>query len=310
MPKQNAILSVEEVSKTYKGSCVLNSVSFSTVMGETLGILGPSGAGKSTLMRMLGGQVMPDTGDIFVAGTSMYRDYEKCMSLVGYVPEQPRFYNYMTCIDNLRTFADFYGGVSRSQVNDALIMMELGDYAYQKVEVCSYSTRYRLAMACALVNKPRVLLLSNLLDGLDPVSTVDIRRVLRRLSLENGVTTVITSRLIGELERMCDRVMVLKDGAVVGIGTVDGLKQASTGKLRHKLLLDQPEAAARYLKEAEGLRCELKGDMLIVDCEQAGVPRIINMLMARGNYVYEVTPIELSLEEAYYHLLREWSKNR
>ncbi len=308
MPKQAPVLSVDSITKSYGGRCVLDNISFSAVMGETLGILGPSGSGKSTLMCTLGGLVMPDVGDVYVAGTCLYRDYEKCMAQIGFVPEQPKFYDYMTCIDNLRVFADMYGDIKRSQIDEQIMMMGLGDEAFKKVGECSYSVRYRLAMAAALINMPRVLLLSNLLDGLDPVSTVDIRRIVKRLSTENGMTTVITSRLIGELERMCDRVLVLNEGCMVGIGTVDGLKQASTGKHRHRILLDRPDTAARFLKETEGLRVELRGDTLIVDCEQAGIPRIIDMLMSQGNYVYEVTPIELTLEEAYYHLLREWNK--
>lgn len=306
----NLILSVESVSKSFGGEVALRQVSFGAVMGEVLGILGPSGSGKSALMRMLGGMVMPDSGDIIVGGTSLYRDYEKCMSMIGYVPEEPVFYDYMTCMDNLRAFADMYGGIKQSQIDDIVVHMGLADYAYRKVSMCSYGVKCRLALASAMVNSPRLLVMGNLLDGLDPLAIVDLRRELKRMAAERGLTIIMTSRLINELERMCDRVMILDEGRMVGIGTVEKLKQASTGKLRHKLLLDQPEAAAVYLHDTIGVPTELRGDVVIIDAEQAMIPKIISMLYARGNLVYEISPIELTLEEAYYHLLRARNKKQ
>jgi len=308
MQRPSAILSVENVSKTYSDIRALDGISFNAMVGEILGILGPSGSGKSTLMNVLGGLVMPEDGDIFVAGTSLYRDYERCMTMIGYVPEKPAFYDYMTCMDNLRTFADMYGGISRAQLDELIVQFGLADYAYQKISQCSTSIRCRLAIAAAMINTPRMLVISNVFDGLDPLTIVDLRRTLKRLAYEHGVTIILTSRLIGELERICDRVMILNEGRILGIGTVDGLKQASTGKLRHKLLLSQPDSAAAQLRDAEGINSEIKGDMLIIDADQSRIPRIINILYAMGNLVYEITPIELTLEEAYYRLLRDWNR--
>ncbi len=308
MQKPASILSVENVSKSYTGIQALDSISFNAVVGEILGVLGPAGSGKSTLLHVLGGLVMPDNGDVFVAGTSLYRDYEKCMAMIGYVPEKPAFYDYMTCMDNLRTFAAMYGGITRARLDELIVQFDLADYAFMKVSQCSSSVLCRLAIASAMINDPRMLVISNVFDGLDPLAIVDLRRTLKRLAYDHGVTIILTSRLIGELERICDRVMILNEGRILGVGTVDGLKQASTGKLRHKLLLDQPEAAAAYLHDSEGIHTELRGNTVIIDADQSRIPRILNILFAMGNLVYEVTPIELTLEEAYYRLLRDWSR--
>ena len=308
MQKPVPILSVENVSKSYSGEKALDSISFSAMVGEILGVLGPSSSGKSTLLRVLGGLVMPDDGDVIVAGTSLYRDYEKCMAMIGYVPETPAFYDYMTCMDNLRTFADMYGGITRARLDELIVQFGLADYAYQKISQCSSSVKCRLAIASAMINSPRMLVVSNVFDGLDPLAIVELRRTLRRLAYDHGVTIILTSRLIGELERICDRVMVLNEGRILGVGTVEGLKQASTGKLRHKLLLDRPEMAAAHLRDTEGIATELRGDMLIIDADQSMIPRVVNILYAMGNLVYEITPIELTLEEAYYRLMRDLAR--
>lgn len=308
MQRNAVILSVENVSKNYSGDVALESISFSAVTGEILGVLGPSGSGKSTLLRLLGGLVMPDDGDVIVAGTSLYRDYEKCMASIGYVPEKPSFYSYMTCMDNLRTFADMYGGITRARLDELIIQFGLADHAYQKTGKCSSSVLCRLAIACAMINSPQLLVISNVFDGLDPLAIVELRRMLKHLAYSCGVTIILTSRLISELERVCDRVMLLNEGRILGIGTVDGIKQASTGKLRHKLLLDRPEIAAAQLRDTEGIVSEQRGDILIIDADQSMIPRIVSILYSMGHLVYEISPIELTLEEAYYRLMRDWAR--
>lgn len=297
-------LSIENVTKRFGPITAVRELSLNVRHGEILGLLGPTGAGKSTLMRLVGGLVMPDEGDIFINGTGMYRDYESCMRQIGFVPDRPEFYSYMTGMANLMTIADMYGGISVSRVEEIISLLKLDVYIEDKFSTYPAGVKQRLAIAAALLNSPRLLIIDEALDGLDPVSVVDLRRLLRRLAEEYGMSMLVTSHQMVELEKLCDRVGIMDNGVLIGVGTVDTLKKANCSKLRHKILLDRPEAAAPYICEAAGVVTEIRGDAIIVDAEQAMIPKIISMLYARGHLVYELTPIEMTLEEAYYRMLR------
>ena len=297
-------LSISNVTKRFGPITAVNNLSLNVYPGEIVGLLGPTGAGKSTLMRMVGGLAMPDSGDIFIGGSSMYRDYEGCMRQVGFVPDRPEFYSYMTGLANLMTVADMYGGIESSRIDDIVTQLKLDDYIEDKFSSYPAGVKQRLAIAAALLNSPRLLIIDEALDGLDPISVVDLRRLLRRLADEYGMSMLITSHQMIELEKLCDRVGIIDNGTLIGVGTVDTLKKANCSKLRHKILLDRPDAAAPYICEAAGVVTEVRGDAIIIDAEQAMIPKIISMLYARGHLVYELTPIEMTLEEAYYRMLR------
>ena len=302
MPKLT--LSIENVTKRFGPITAVRELSLGVRQGEIVGILGPTGAGKSTLMRMVGGLVMPDSGDIIHSGTSMYRNYEACMRLTGFVPDRPEFYSYMTGMANLMTIADMYGGISASRVDEIVNQLKLDAYIEDKFNTYPAGVKQRMAIAAALLNSPRLLIIDEALDGLDPVSVVDLRRLLRRFADEYGMSMLITSHQMVELEKLCDRVGIMDNGVLIGVGAVETLKKANCSKLRHKILLDRPEAAAPFICEAAGVVTEIRGDAIIVDAEQAMIPKIISMLFARGHLVYELTPIEMTLEEAYYRMLR------
>lgn len=297
-------LSIENISKRFGAINAIKDFTLSVKPGEIVGLLGPTGAGKSTLLRIVGGLVMPDKGDIFINGISMYRDFESCMKMTGYVPDRPEFYSYMTGIENLLTIASMYGKIPSGRIDDIINQLKLSVYIEDRFDTYPAGVKQRLAIAAALLNSPRLLVIDEALDGLDPISVVDLRRLLRRLTDEYGMSILITSHQMLELEKMCDRVAIMDNGILVGVGAVETLKKANCSKARHKILLDRPEAAAPYICEAAGVVTELRGDAIIIDAEQAMIPKIISMLYARGHLVYELTPMEMTLEEAYYRMLR------
>ncbi len=299
-----ATLSIENVTKRFGAITAVKDFSLMLGPGEILGVLGPTGAGKSTIMRLVGGLVMPDKGDIVIDGTSMYSDYEGCMRQIGFVPDRPEFYSYMTGMANLMTVADMYGSIPAERIDDIVEQLKLSVYIEDRFSTYPAGVKQRLAIAAALLNSPRLLIIDEALDGLDPISVVDLRRLLRRLADEYGMSVLVTSHQMVELEKLCDRVAIMDNGMLIGVGAVDTLKKANCSKQRHKLLLDRPDTAAPFICEAAGVITEVRGDAVIVDAEQAMMPKIISMLFARGHLVYEVTPMEMTLEEAYYRMLR------
>lgn len=302
MPKP--VLSIEKLTKRYGTITAVNDFSLAVMPAEIIGLLGPTSAGKSTLMRIVAGLVMPNRGDVLVGGVSMYKDYESCMRSVGYVPDRPEFYSYMSGMGNLLTIASMYGKIDGERIRELVTRLKLDVYIEDRFDTYPAGVRRRLGVAAALINSPRVLVLDEALDGLDPVSIVDLRRLLKKLAGEYGMSVMITSHQMSELEKLCDRVAIMDNGMLIGVGSVEKLKNANTNKLRHKILLDRPETAAPYICEAAGVITEVRGDCIIVDAEQAMIPKIISMLYARSFLVYEITPLEMTLEEAYYRMLR------
>jgi len=297
-------LSIDNITKRFGAITAVKDFSLMIAPGEIVGVLGPTGAGKSTIMRLVGGLVMPDRGDILIDGTSIYSDFEGCMRQVGFVPDRPEFYSYMTGMANLMTIADMYGSISSERIDDIVEQLKLSVYIEDKFSTYPAGVKQRLAIAAALLNSPRLLIIDEALDGLDPISIVDLRRLLRRLADEYGMSILVTSHQMVELEKLCDRVAIMDNGVLIGVGSVDTLKKANCSKQRHRILLDRPDAAAPYICEAASVITEVRGDSIIVDAEQALIPKIISMLFARGHLVYEVTPLEMTLEEAYYRMLR------
>lgn len=301
-------LSIESVSKNYDDIIALRNFSLDIVPGEIVGLLGPTGAGKSTLIKLLGGLVMPDSGDIKVCGVSLYHDFEGCMTRMGVVSDSPKFYDYMTGFDNLKTIAAMYGGISTERIIEVIAAFCLQEYMNEKVSVYPAGVLKRLAIAAAMLHHPRILIMDEAFDGLDPVSIVDLRRLLRRLCTNSGMSVLVTSHQMSELERMCDRVAIMSGGELLGIGAVDSLKALGIGKPRQLLKVDRPDAAARFLNEAAGIGIEVRNGDLYLETDRSSVPKIVNMLYARGFFVYEVRQIDITLEEAYYRLLRSNSQ--
>ena len=301
---QKPTLVVESITKRFGGRTVIDKLDLSTEPGEVLGLIGPTGAGKSTLIRIIGGVVMPDEGDIYVNGISLYRDYERCMRNTGIVPDKPAFYKYMTGRANLRVFASMYRGITNDIVDAVIERLNLGHCIDTCVRTWPSGDLKRLAMAAAIVHSPSLVIMDEALSGLDPVGVVDTRRLLRRLAREYGISVMITAHHMNELERMCDRVAIMDEGQIIGVGSVEKLKKANCSKNRHRMLLDRPDEAAMYINETMGVGVDVRGDILIVEADQSMVPRVISVLHSRGFLVYEVAPVETTLEEAYYYMLR------
>lgn len=297
------VLTIDSVTKRYKGKAVIDNISANMFGGEIIGLVGMTGAGKTTLIKLIGGLVMPDSGDIQMHGVSMYRDFEKCMMTTGVVPDRPAFYNYLSGRKNLSVFASMYKGIGRSVIDELSSELGLDDYIDSPVESYPAGVRAKLAIAAALVNSPTLLVMDEILSFLDPVDIINIRRFLRKLASDHGVCILISSGHMTEVERVCDKVAVIEHGQLLGISPIDLIKKANLNKSRHKMLLDRPEEAALFLNETDGAGVEIHDDYIIVDAEQSKIPRYISMLGARGFLVYEVAPLETTLENAYVRML-------
>lgn len=200
----NCVLRVNNVSKKAKDFQILNNVSFELGRGEIVGLIGPNGAGKTSIMKILVGLTRNYTGEVDLSGV---RD-------IGSMIETPNFYPYNTGYQNLMYFAKL-NGVGEKKVVELLELLGLTDAANKNVKAYSLGMRQRLGIAQALLKDPDVLVLDEPTNGLDPEGIYEVREYIRKIANEKNITVLISSHLLGELEKMCDRAIMIKKGEVI-----------------------------------------------------------------------------------------------
>ncbi|MGN6243610.1 MAG: ABC transporter ATP-binding protein [Motilibacteraceae bacterium] len=286
--------------KSYGRQRAVDDVSFTVGRGEVVGLLGPNGAGKTSVIKMLLGLVRPDAGEVLLLGRR--GGDPRSRAQVGYLPELFRYQPWLTPAEVLALHVRLSGAaVTVNEQRDALALVGLAERAGDRVGGFSKGMQQRLGLAVALVARPRLVVLDEPTSALDPVGRADVRDILLSLR-EQGVAVLLNSHLIGEVERVCDRVVILDRGRVAAAGTLAELLGRRELRLR---LDDVGEAAQRRLAAAGAVRRE--GDVYTVvlpDDDVAAVPELVAELVALGVRVHAVEPARITLEERLLEVLR------
>ena len=274
----------------------LDDVSFSVAKGEIFGLLGHNGAGKSTALGIMLGLVHTNRGDVTVGGLSVQTDREKALRKVGAIFESPSFYEYLSGWRNLRVLTALSGGVPKAKMLEVVDWVGLSDRIRSKVATYSHGMRQRLALAQALLPQPEVLLLDEPTDGLDPDGIIEFRRRVRELRDDFGVTILLNSHLLTEVEQVCDRVAILRAGKKVYEGACRGL---SDQRVRVRLCVDDWEKAAAIVNKLGGETSETGNPGEVVLPPGGEVADLITRLVEAEVQVSEATPRVMSLEDLY-----------
>lgn len=247
------MLKFSSVSKRFSRSApaALREVSFTVERGRICGLLGHNGAGKSTALGVILGMVHPDAGAISVAGLDIQRERRSALRKVGAIFESPVFYEYLSGWRNLEMLAALSGGVSRKQIRETAEWVGLGERIRDKVGAYSHGMRQRLGLAQALLPRPELLVLDEPTDGLDPEGIVEFREQLLELRDRFGLTVLLSSHLLSEVEQVCDEVVILQRGEKVHAGPVDRI---ADGRQIHEIRAEDPEALAAAVQTLEGER--------------------------------------------------------
>ena len=297
-----AVLEVRDLSKSFGRVRALNGVTFSVEEGEVFGFLGPNGAGKSTTIRILLGLLRADGGSILVGGHDCWTHHSQAASQLGATLEQPALYGYLSARDNLRLNARMLGRVDEARIAELLAMVGMAERADDKVKRYSMGMRQRVALAQALLGKPRLLVLDEPTNGLDPNGIHGLRVLLRKLAKDEGLTIFFSSHLLGEVEELCDRVAVLHQGELRAVGPLSGLMSAKG--FRYRIDVSDAAAALRVVAGLEGVTAELGTvrDSISVSSE-ADQARVINhALVSAGIGVDQLVRTERGLEDIYIQL--------
>jgi ABC-2 type transport system ATP-binding protein len=290
--------------KRYGKRAAVEDISLEVGRGEVVGLLGPNGAGKTTVIKMLLGLVRPDAGEVMLLGRPATEPAARVR--VGYLPELFRYQPWLTAAEVLTLHVRLSGiGVPAEEQRECLALVGLADRAGDRVGGFSKGMQQRLGLAVALVARPELVVLDEPTSALDPLGRVDVRDIV--LSLRSrGVAVLLNSHLIGEVERVCDRVVILDRGRVAAAGTLTEL----LGQHEVRLHLTGVSPGIEQRLAAAGV-VERVGDWFTValpaDDEGASVPDLVGDLVALGARVHAVEPTRVSLEERLLGILRSGS---
>lgn len=281
---------LEGLTKSFRDRPALLGLSLEIQRGEIFGLLGHNGAGKSTTFGCMLGHLRPDAGEAFIAGQSVQKERALALSRVGAIFETPSFYEYMSGWQNLRFFVSLSGLESDERLREVVRLVRLEERIHDPVRAYSHGMRQRLALAQALLPNPEFILLDEPTEGLDPEGIHEMRDMIRRLRDEHGLTVMLSSHLLSEVEQLCDRVAILHRGKLVFCG------DWKSGEPRWALDVDDWPKASKVLAAA---RATLHVDKQISVRPGDDIADTVSALVAAGVKVRGVTPVKATLEDFY-----------
>jgi ABC-2 type transport system ATP-binding protein len=288
--------------KRYGDIVAVNQVDLTVEAGDVYGYLGPNGAGKTTSLRMMLGLIRPDEGSVRVFGRDPMQTVHALDGVAGFV-EAPRFYPYLTGRRNLELLAAFDGRGAPDRIDGALETVELTDRAGDRVGGYSHGMQQRLGIAAALIRDPRLLLLDEPATGLDPAGMRDMRRLIRRLA-DAGMTVLLSSHLMPEVEELCNRVAIVRSGAIVYEGAIADLKRTA-GSTYHLRTTDDERALA-VCQAQPGIRdVRTEGDAVAFGADEQAVAELSVALVEAGALIRSLVPQTATLEELFFKLTEE-----
>jgi ABC-2 type transport system ATP-binding protein len=286
--------------KTYGRIRAVDGVDLTVSAGDIYGFLGPNGAGKTTAMRMMLGLLRPDEGEIRLFGRDPQHEIPAALDGVAGFVETPHFYPYLTGRTNLELLAAFDGGDARERVGDVLETVGLQSRAGDKVGGYSQGMRQRLGLAASLLRDPKLLVLDEPTNGLDPGGIRDMRDLIKELA-GRGMTIFLSSHLLAEVEELCTRVSVIRSGRIVYEGALADLHASSEPRYR---LRTSDQAAARKLLAADASVRDLadeEGD-LVFTAGEAAVLELSRRLVEAGLGIAALVPETATLEHLFFEL--------
>ncbi|BBA78092.1 MULTISPECIES: ATP-binding cassette domain-containing protein [Bacillus] len=291
-------LILKDVSKTINHTPIVQSISFDVRKGEIFGLLGPNGSGKTTIFRMIVQLIKKTEGAISFRGRPD-SDFEYFMRHIGVIIEGPDMYPNMTALQNLKYFTKLRSTSLRTDdLMNTLAKVGLEQAARKKVKHFSLGMKQRLGLAYSLLHNPGLLILDEPMNGLDPKGMKELRTILSDLS-KQGVSILLSSHLLSEMEEICDRVAYIKKGRILGIEDMKNRHDLSQKKL-FTVTVDHPARAKEILEQDGILQVQQKDSRIIeLEAEEDTIPYVIKSLAEKEILISRVSARTLSLEEKY-----------
>jgi ABC-2 type transport system ATP-binding protein len=245
------VVQTRNLTKTYQGHDVVTNVTMNIRQGEIYGFLGPNGAGKSTIMKMLTNMIKPSHGEITLFGKPLKHDSFDFLKRIGSMIEYPIFYEKMTALENLELHCAYMGYHDPKGIRDALERVGLENVENKRPKDFSLGMRQRLCVARAIITKPEFLILDEPINGLDPAGIKAMRQLFNMLNKEYGMTLLVSSHIIGEIEQIADTIGVIKSGRLIEEESMDTIKAKNTEYI--EIVTRQQRKAAMVLHDKLGI---------------------------------------------------------
>lgn len=296
------VLELDLVTKRVGGKTLVGGLSFAVNSGEIVGLLGPNGAGKTTTIRMIVGLIGMSEGDVRIGGSSVNQQFERAIRHIGAIIENPEFYPYMSGMDNLKQFMRMTEGVTEERIREVTALVGLQDALGKKVKAYSLGMRQRLGIAQALLHKPKVLILDEPTNGLDPAGIREMRDYLKLIAEKEGIGILVSSHLLTEMELMCSRVVVIQEGKLIAVRSIkpDGTEDGK--RLSISLEVTDAVLGARVIKamsNVEFMGREEEQGRLAARLLREAIPPLVKTLTDSGVGIYSLKEIKVSLEDEF-----------
>jgi len=293
-------ITTDNLSRQYGSVTAVKELHLRVLTGSVYGFLGPNGAGKTTTIRMLLGLLRPDRGDIHIMGCSIRQQREKVLRYVGALVETPSLYAHLTGRENLEITRRLLN-VSTSHIDEVLNRVDLTAAAHRTVRGYSLGMRQRLALALALLGRPKILILDEPMNGLDPSGMQDMRHLIRLLSQEQGITIFLSSHMLSEVEHVATHIGIIQRGQLIFQGPLADLQQQRQEYI--VVRVNQPELALQILTQSGWQVSYGQDQQLIISLRgEENIARVNALLAQHGLNVFHLSTETPSLEETFLHI--------
>ncbi|EGP2701580.1 ABC transporter ATP-binding protein [Listeria monocytogenes] len=289
-------LQVTNLHKKIRKREIIKGISFEVMPGEVFGFLGPNGAGKTTTIRMIVGLIKPTSGTILIGGKDIRKNFTEAMRGLGSIVENPEFYTFLTGQENLAYFARMDSSIKKERIQEVTELVGLEKRINDRVSTYSLGMRQRLGIAQALLSNPKLLILDEPTNGLDPSGIHEMRDFIRALARNEGISVLVSSHLLSEIELLCDRVAIMTDGTIIKTDQVAHLL-SSRAQLRWRVTpIEQAKAFLESVTEVE-----VDGEYLVTAMNEESA-EWNEQLVAKGVKVHEIDKRKPSLEDLFLEL--------
>lgn len=304
MDKPAVKMQLINLKKKISNKEIIKGLDFEIRSGEVFGFLGPNGAGKTTTIRMLVGLISMTEGDVLIEGKSIKTDFKNAIQHVGAIVENPEMYPFLSGWKNLKQYARMVPGITDQRIHETISLVGLEKAIHEKAGRYSLGMRQRLGIAQALLHKPSILILDEPTNGLDPSGIREIRKYIRALAEQENVSVIVSSHLLSEMELLCDRIGVIKNGQLVALEEVKTTENSTA--LQDVFIEAEPLAQAKeYLETQLSTGVRLKGKELILSLQKEEIPSILKKMIGQGFDVYGVNVLQSTLEDKFFNLIGE-----
>jgi len=306
-----AMIEVKDLTKKFNGFTAVDHVTFDVKESEVFGLLGPNGAGKTTIIRMLSTLTRPTEGTATIGGYDIIKNDNKVRQLIGLVSEKMIMYDRLTAKENLRFFGKLYNipeNTLNERIDELLELVQLTKWEDSKVGTFSTGMRQRMNVIRALLNMPRVLFLDEPTLGLDPQSTVEVREFIKKINKENKTTIILTTHMMNEADRLCDRIGIIDHGKISTLDTSTNLKRLISGDGATVLKLEIPNLTKKLVTTLQALDCvksvsqENASHIKIHATGDEAFDTIIDAVRAEKIKINSVENLQPTLEDVFLHI--------